>query len=44
MVVRGIDRREVTAGPGDAFEVGPGHDARVSGDEPCIALDFEHLA
>ena len=26
-------------GPGEAFEVGPGHDARVVGAEMCIALD-----
>ena len=24
---------------GQAFEVGPGHDAWVAGDEPCVALD-----
>ena len=31
-------QREV--GPGEAFEVGPGHDAWVMGGEPCTALDF----
>jgi len=31
---------EVAVGPGEAFEVGPEHDAWVIGDEPCIALDF----
>lgn len=25
---------------GEAFEIGPGHDGGVLGDEPCIALDF----
>ena len=25
---------------GDAFEVGPGHDSRVIGEQPCVALDF----
>lgn len=30
-------------GPGDAFEIEPGHDAWVIGNKPCIALDFEHL-
>jgi mannose-6-phosphate isomerase-like protein (cupin superfamily) len=44
MVVRGADGREVTVGPGEAFEVGPGHDAWVVGDEPCVALDFEPIA
>jgi class 3 adenylate cyclase len=27
-------------GPGDAFDVSPGHDAAVVGDEPCVTLDF----
>jgi class 3 adenylate cyclase len=26
--------------PGDAFEVLPGHNARVIGDEPCVTIDF----
>ena len=43
MAVRSADGKEITAGPGDAFEVGPGHDAWVVGEEPCIALDFERL-
>ena len=43
MVVKGADGKEVTVGPGDAFEVQPGHDGWVVGDEPCVALDFEHL-
>lgn len=43
MMVRGADGKEVLVGPGDAFEAQPGHDAWVVGDEPCIALDFEHL-
>ena len=43
MVIQGADGREVLVGPGDAFEAPPGHDAWVVGDEPCIALDFEHF-
>jgi hypothetical protein len=43
MIVRGTDGKEVPVGPGDAFEVKPGHDAWVVGNEPCVALDFEHL-
>ena len=43
MVVRGADGKEATLRPGDAFEVQPEHDAWVVGDEPCVALDFEHL-
>lgn len=27
-------------GPGDAHVVGPGHDAWVVGDEPCVMYDF----
>jgi hypothetical protein len=27
-------------GPGDVFDVQPGHDARVVGDEPCVTIDF----
>ena len=40
MAVRAQDGTEVELGPGDAFVVGPGHDAWVVGDEPCVALDF----
>lgn len=41
MVVRAASGKEVTVGPGTAFEVQSGHDAWVVGDEPCIALDFK---
>lgn len=40
MMIQAADGAEVTVGPGDVFEVGPGHDARVTGNEPCVALDF----
>ena len=43
MVVKGPDGEEVTVGPGDGFELAPGHDAWVIGDEPCIAFDFTYL-
>jgi uncharacterized cupin superfamily protein len=43
MVIQTADKQQTRVGEGDAFEVGPGHDAWVVGDEPCIALDFEHL-
>jgi hypothetical protein len=26
--------------PGDAFEIPPGHDAWVIGDEPCTIVEF----
>ena len=43
MVICDADGDKITVGPGDAFEVGPNHDAWVVGDEPCVALDFEYL-
>lgn len=42
MAVRDADGIEWRVGPGEAFEVGPGHDAWVVGTEPCIAVDFNH--
>lgn len=41
MTVKAADGEEVTVGPGDAFQVGPGADAWVKGTEPCITIDFE---
>lgn len=38
--VRMSDGSEIELGPGDAFVIGPGHDAWVIGDEPCVTLDF----
>jgi len=38
--VRMADGTEVELGPGDAFVIGPGHDAWVIGAEPCVTLDF----
>jgi quercetin dioxygenase-like cupin family protein len=40
MAVRSAGGTEIEVGAGDAFWVGPGHDAWVVGDEPCVALDF----
>jgi class 3 adenylate cyclase len=31
-------------GPGDVFDIPPGHDVWVVGDEPCITLDFQGVA
>jgi len=43
MMIAGAGGKEVAVGPGDAFEMGPGHDAWVIGNEPCIVLDFEYI-
>lgn len=41
--LRMADGTEVELGPGDAFVVGPGHDAWVVGDEPCVSIDFSGI-
>ena len=40
MRVRDLCGNEAEIEPGCAFEIAPGSDAWVIGDEPCIALDF----
>jgi hypothetical protein len=40
MIIKDASGIETEVGPAEAFEVGPSHDARVVGDEPCVALDF----
>ncbi|MCF6156471.1 MAG: cupin [Candidatus Brocadia sp.] len=42
MLIQDANGIEREVGPGEAFEVGPGHDAWVIGNEPCVALDFTH--
>ena len=37
------DGTEGEVGPGEAYVAGPGHDAWVVGDEPCVTLDFVGL-
>ncbi len=39
MAVESADGSQVEIGPGEAFEVGAGHNAWVVGDEMCVALD-----
>jgi quercetin dioxygenase-like cupin family protein len=39
-MVRMADGEEVELKAGDAFVVGPGHDAWVVGEEPCVTVDF----
>ena len=38
------DGSEHTFKPGDAAHIPPGHDAWVTGDEPCVFLDFQGAA
>jgi hypothetical protein len=38
------DGTEGEIGPGDFVYIGPGHDAWVVGDEPCVGLDFGGFA
>lgn len=40
MAVESADGSLVEVGPGQAFEVGPDHNAWVVGDQVCVALDF----
>ena len=35
------DGTEGDAGPGDLFDIAPGHDAWIVGDEPCEIIDFQ---
>ena len=37
------DGTELEIGPGDLFEIPPGHDAWVVGDEPWVSVDFEAM-
>jgi len=41
MIIKSPDGSETIINEGDAFEIKPGHDAWVTGNQPCIALDFE---
>ncbi len=43
MMIKDSAGNETTIGAGEAFEVGPGHDAWVIGNEPCTALDFSSI-
>jgi len=44
MVCRMNDGTELTFKPGDAAIIPPGHDAWVTGNEPCVFLDFQGAA
>ncbi len=40
MTVHMDDGATIEIGAGDVFAIPPGHDAEVTGDEPCVSLDF----
>lgn len=40
MTIRMNDGNEFQIREGDTFEIAPGHDAWVSGSQPCVLLDF----
>lgn len=44
MRIRMDDGTEHDVGPGDVFDVYPGHDAWVTSDEPCVMLDSSPAA
>jgi hypothetical protein len=41
MHVQHNDGTGVDLGPGDAYLIEPGHDAWVTGNEPCVGYEFE---
>jgi quercetin dioxygenase-like cupin family protein len=38
------DGEETEYGPGDFGVIPPGHDAWISGDEPCVVIDWQGVA
>jgi hypothetical protein len=44
MHVVGADGSEYEIGPGTAYEIQPGHDAWVVGDDPIVAFEFDTSA
>jgi hypothetical protein len=38
------DGRTIEYGPGDVFEVPPGHDSWTVGDEPCVVITWTPVA
>jgi quercetin dioxygenase-like cupin family protein len=35
------DGQEMEVGAGDIFEIPPGHDAWIVGDQPCVVIDWQ---
>lgn len=44
MTVHMEDGTTLEIGAGDVFDIPPGHDAEVTGDEPCVQLDWSGYA
>src|SRR6476469_7906261 len=44
MKVRMDDGAETTVTAGDLFDLAPGHDAWVEGDQPCVMVDYSAAA
>jgi hypothetical protein len=44
MHVKMDDGTEMDVGPGDVFVIGPGHDAWIVGNEPCVLFDVSGAA
>lgn len=38
------DGEETEYGPGDLGVIAPGHDAWITGDEPCVVIDWQGFA
>ncbi len=43
LILSGRVRTVVDSGPGDVAIVPPGHNTSVTGDEPCICIDFSGI-
>ncbi len=44
ILVQHEDGSEATIGPGDVYEIKPGHQAQAIGDEPCVMIEFDSQA
>jgi class 3 adenylate cyclase len=43
-ICQGRDGIAVEIGPGEVYDIAPGHDSWVVGDEPCVNIDFQGVA
>jgi len=44
MIVETRDGEQIEIGPGDLYDMAPGHDAWVIGDEPVVSLNFQGIS